>query len=421
MQAMPKKHTFTALFMLLACKLPAQLGFFNRDLPILSHRLEWNTSTNTYDSAYRFIADYDVNGRLTRRQLLQPGTAGWELTFQREVRYVGQGDSTIHTLSVMQMGNWFPYDRTIDTEDSDGRRTSSLHYVDNNGLQLRDGTRYTHTLDANGRLESTLVQTYDDQADSWSVFQLIQYQYNVGSSTPETAFTSLNTATGWRPLHRDINFQWYNFARLKAKAYTRQSWDGSGYVNIERYDCTFGPYDYKRCSTDRWESNAWVPYQREKNLVDTAGHFTDQGMDQYDRTTGTWQVSWWTKYLNTYSGAYLAESEVSDWTSGTAPANPTHKYVFVNYALSSPAVTAEKPLIAYPQPAGDRLYLQSDLRGPLRLRVHDLQGRQVMEVSQDAIRLAEAGVDVRQLPDGIYLLQVLHSKSTHAVRILVQH
>jgi YD repeat-containing protein len=408
-------------FVLLSANTWGQLGFYNRDLPQLSYRLEWNPITLSYDSTYRFVADYDVNGRLIRRESETRDMGFWQKAFLREVRYVPFPDSMITTYSQRDGNNWRVYEIEIVTKDSDGRITSELEYNANSapvGISLYFGTRYTYTLDANGRLASTMIDSYDNHLGAWQPFQWIQYQFTAGN-TPESAFTSLYSLNGWQPLYLDINMQWHNFNLLKAKSYIRQRWTSSAYEDFERVDCTWGPYEYKRCTTERWENNAWVPYGRDKQLLDSQDHYTYLGYDGYDGPN--WATNWWIRFRNTYSGGLLAESEAFSWGLDTTLATPLYKYVFFNYALSSAAPAQENPLLAFPQPAHDRVYVHNDLRGPVHLRAYDLQGRLLIDQASDAVRLSEKGLDLSQVPDGLYLLQITSSKSNHTLRIKVQH
>lgn len=413
-------HTCLFLALLLAGhRAVAQQVFAPRDLPQLYYLLYWDANSSAYDTTFRFICDYDINGRLLRKEqhiLLTPGN--WENYLLTEARYTQQPDSNISSTYYWDGSNWVQYSRKILITDSLGRTTHELNYQGSTAWVLQSGSRFTYVHDLSGRLEDVLLEDYDLPNSVWDTTQLTHFVYGA-ASTPEIINYDVYSNGLWYPDSRDIDVQWQNFSRFKANYYVRQILFNNQYYNSERVNCSFGPFDYRRCSTDVWDGNIWGPEEREKHLQDAYGHLTDVGRELYDGPG--WVISSWVHYTHTYNGGKLSESIEQGWNMATQQLNNLSKYVFFDHAVEVAPPAEGRPLIAFPQPARDRLYVRCDLRGALRMRLHDLQGRLLLDEGSDAIRLVESGLDISQVPAGLYLLQIEAAQRVHTVRIHVQH
>lgn len=417
----PLSVCFLSLLLSL-CTIPrahAQGSFVSHDRPQLYYLLGWDKSAATWDSLNRVYATYDVNGRETSKETFSwnTNTWAWVPVLRQETRYVGQQDSTIMTQLTWNGVNWAPNSRNVLAKDPLGRINYQLNMAFGSSVwDTLGGTRFTYLDDLSGRLEYALIEDYNGFANRWDTSQLTNYLYGA-QTTPESA-TYDNYVNGfWHPAARDIAMQWHSFPKFKASHYLRQIWNGTSYGNSLQTDCIYGPYEFRRCTTDRWLANAWEPYERDKNLHDGPGHLTENGYEQYD--SNAWNLGYWYRYTHTYIGGKISETLVDYWSTPSQSLERFQKYVFFDYALESPAPAQGQPVIAFPVPAHNRLYVQADLRGPVQVSLRDVQGRLLLEERSDAMRLSGDGVDVSALPNGLYLLSLQAGGRAHTVRVQV--
>jgi hypothetical protein len=399
-----------------------QIAFAIHDQPQLYYELEWNHLQSAWDSAFRFICNYDINGRRTdwERQFYHFNDY-WVNSQRTEIRYVAQPDSMIYTQFTWNGSGWSNAFRIIHVKDSQGRITHELYYTGSFSWNLDHGQRLSYFNNGSGQIEDVLIEDYDAQAGAWDTTQVTHFVYGAGSSAADTVLYDNYLNGTWVPSYRDVAIQWFDFSQFKASQYTRQIWTNNQYLNEDKAVCAHGPFGYRRCTTDRWVNNQWQPYSREKNLQDAAGHPTETGLELYNGST--WEIDEWRIFDHTYNGGHLTETLYRFWDFQTQQisTNQQYKYVFFDHAVEVAPPAEGRPLIAFPQPARDRLYVRCDLRGALRLRLHDLQGRLLLDEGSDAVRLVESGIDISLVPNGLYLLQVEAAQSVHTVRIHVQH
>jgi hypothetical protein len=398
-----------------------QIAFTLRDQPQLYYGLEWSPTLSRWDSSARYISTYDADGRMTSTEHeFRHFTGYWQKSTRTEIRRTAQPDSLLHIAYSWNPAGWSNYYQNIWVYDSKGRLTEMHYYEGGSNWTLRDGSRYTYDENGAGNITRILTEVYDDQTSAWDTTEMASYLYGSGG-TAHTIRYSLYSNGQWTPSHQDINIQWHDFNLRQASQYDRQQWINNQYVNSDKVDCVYGAFGYRRCSTDRWDGTIWQPFIREKDLQDAYGHTTDSGREHFDGTN--WVIDEWTTIDHTYNGDHLVESIVRpyDFQTQQSSTENQYKYVFMDYAVEVAPPADLSPLIAFPQPATDRLYVRADLRGPLRLHVYDLQGRLLLTQDSDADRLQASGIDLSQVPNGLYLLQIEAARTHHTLRIQVQH
>ena len=398
-----------------------QIAFALRDQPRVYYGLEWSSTHSRWDSSARYISTYDADGRMTSTEYeFRHFTGYWQKSTRTEIRRTTQPDSLVYITYGWNSVGWSMYDQYIRVYDSKGRLAEVRYYDGGVSRILRDGSRYTYDENGAGNISRILTEVYDDQTNAWDTTEMASYLYGSGS-TAHTIRYSQYSYGQWTPSHQDINIQWHDFNLRQASQYERQQWINNQYVNADKVDCTYGAFDYRRCSTDRWDGAIWQPSTRDKDLQDAYGHTTDRGREHFDGTN--WVIDEWTTIDHTYHGDHLAQSVVRryDFQTQQISTDQQYKYVFMDHAVEVAPPANRTPLIAFPLPAADRLYLRADLRGPLRLRVYDLQGRLLLTQDSDTDRLQASGIDISQLPSGLYLLHIEAARTRHTVRIQVQH
>jgi hypothetical protein len=414
---------FTILLLLLVglclnSSLQAQ-SYASHDRPQHYYQLAWNNNLSSWDSLYRVSATYDVNGRLITKETRNRNGNAWLPSLLQEIRYVGLQDSIIKTQSVWNGSSWSPDSRQITTRDPLGRITLEMNQVAGTSLwDTISGTRFQYLDDLNGRLEDILIEDFVDPTSQWDTTLLTHYRYGTGT-LPDTIEYAYYSGGFWYPVYRDLDLQWYDFTTFRAKNYRRQLWDGSAYLNDERVDCSFGPYEYKRCTTEQWTINTWLPDVRDKHLKDFASHLTDQG---YERHNGTsWDITTWSHYTHVYNGGKLSETIQQNWSNGPQQLENFAKYVYFDFATETKAPAEGQPFVAFPIPARDRLYVRTEVQVPLDVELRDMQGRTCLRLRTSADALNGQGIDVTQLPAGLYLLTLQAGKTMHSLRVSVAH
>lgn len=77
------------------------------------------------------------------------------------------------------------------------------------------------------------------------------------------------------------------------------------------------------------------------------------------------------------------------------------------YAVGIDVIEAASQWFVYPNPATDRLYVgeTSESKYPLHAVIYDLQGRRVLDQTLSS-EVAQQGIELAQLPTGLYVLQL---------------
>jgi len=78
-------------------------------------------------------------------------------------------------------------------------------------------------------------------------------------------------------------------------------------------------------------------------------------------------------------------------------------------------------LYVYPNPATERLFVggSSEIQFPLTVVLHDLQGRRVLEQVLD-VDAAQQGIELFQLPAGMYVVQLSNANGQQKQRRFVK-
>lgn len=391
------------------------------DLSRLFYTLNWNTSTQDWDTSSRTTTTYDINGRMLTRQTDIKSTS-WVPNSRHLGRYVGTHDTTETTQQTWTGSNWQHASRTLYARDSQDHTTfeAALLWM-GAAWDTIFAQQYHYASDSLSRLSHVTTIAYTGLTSTWDTTERTAFIYTSPSATtPDTILYQDYDTGNWLPLYRDINVQWQNFSTLKSSAYTRQDWTGTAYENSERATCVYGPYEYRRCTTDHWELNAWKPYSRDMDLQDPMGHLTQEGYEQHDGTN--WDIFYSYRYEHTYTGFDLTQTLIRVWFNATFTYELQQKIVYSDFSVSTPSPTTPlQTFTAYPLPAKDHLYLQTDLPGTLHITLRDPQGRIHYTTQSPATTLSTQGIPTAHLPSGLYLLQITHNHQTRHLTIPITH
>ena len=132
----------------------------------------------------------------------------------------------------------------------------------------------------------------------------------------------------------------------------------------------------------------------------------DNSMGHLEQLSYTFNVPMDQDIANCHVVAYVGEYQGEIYNAVEVGANST--------ATGLKDEGNASPMLVYPQPATDRLYIAFDSSEPIAYAITDLHGRMVMAASVTQAGGA-VGIDVSTLPDGIYFLR----SQDHAHRFVV--
>ena len=113
-------------------------------------------------------------------------------------------------------------------------------------------------------------------------------------------------------------------------------------------------------------------------------------------------------YLQNGSGA----SEIDPWAKVEGSAVRCMKDIKTSVSESK----TQSNLIAYPNPASNKLYLKIFNSEKFIVRVYDLQGKQVLQKQLDS-----NFIDISGLSNGLYLVEVFNYGKVHSFKICINH
>ena len=330
------------------------------------HNLEFfkeNWSGTTWSAFQRRTQVYNALGQRMSDTIFSGATGNPFSAFRRSYTATGKPD----TVAVrFRLGStWRPFSRETYTDDANDNLVTEVWEGNVGGWSYTD--KFSPITDALGRITNEEHQEWDDQAMTWAPLGLTEYTYSAGDSI--LTFTE----SQW-----DANTNGYELFQRERNHYNALDQRDSTY--FERYNpATFG-YEL----TDLWT------YQ-----YDARGNRT-QELRQRGTSLGT-QVNR-TRYVFTYTPFVgLPEDPLATSALTLAP-NPT---------------------------ATGRAELRYELNAaaPVQVKVLDLLGRCVAAPLSAASQAAGAhtfGLDVRNLPAGLYLVRLTAAGVSRQMKLVVE-
>lgn len=368
-------------------------------------------------------------------------TSTWEHEATKEFTYENDGDkeTNLILISVPEAMNTFQYLKDYNASNNITTQIAQTWNPLTMAWQTISKTDYAYD---GGNLMTETTQLYNFDTKDYMNSHRISYTYEGGNISSETD-QSWNTGTStWVNNERSI----YEYSGANQTKHTEQDWDSSTntWVNDEQteiaYDASGKP---QQTIVSEWDSdsNAWelddrITYTYNGDLlIEALGEEYVGGMWVLDHRTEFIYVAGlatemvyseregdaWVnvdRVLTTYdSNGNSSVVIMEEWSVSDGAWEPESKIEY-EYSAVRPFVLStdafeQVPVVVYPNPASERIYVSS-LQPIERMELYDVLGKKVLS----STRLKQ--LDVQSLKEGLYMLKVYDATSSTVKRIVIK-
>ncbi|MCD4683980.1 MAG: T9SS type A sorting domain-containing protein [Bacteroidales bacterium] len=313
--------------------------------------------------------------------------------------------------------------------DEYGNQIEYLHHIiDNGNLVVHSGYRNIYEHDEFGNMTESITQMWNE--GTW--VNLFKSELSLGSQGEW--LTRVDYSWGneeWIKSSRLIDIAWHNWDKWQVETMTVQYWEDE-WVNSERNSFTYTGDNYIGV-IELYEDNSWNLSERKTyNISDTEKISTYEFFENeewiYDRRytyyynefgglierikeeweNSAWELTSNSMYLLSYNeNNELIEEIHQEWSNAYQVWQNIERFLYNDYQyfeLGTKEIDTKADLLLYPNPAND--YITIDLPGittGYNVHIYNILGQ---EVYTDISDQGNIEVDIRELPDGLYIVQI---------------
>jgi hypothetical protein len=375
-------------------------------------QLDYNMNASNWEAQSKDSTVFDANDNIIERHYLNWGGSSWENGYRNFYSYNSAGLETLQTSEDWSGTAWVFNNKTERSYDQNNNESRYAEYfwggtVWENGYAVNYGydsqNRLLHSTSFFGNLSvwdpaDSTVNYYSSNNLPDSTVSFYRngtiWDYSVKTSYAYTAFNEIDSSieyyhngTDWEPSYKSYNV--YNGQALKILG-MNYSWAGF------------------------WEpmDSLSLSYDANQQMIQSASYFWNgvQGWDNSVRTTYTYDVHG-NMILTFYEFGNANLWEGSD---------KYHYYYEQEIPLSAGQPSAEIIATAFPNPTADVLNLQLESQEPADylIRIINVNGQAVFQKQLKQFSGSEnLLLSVRDLPQGIYYLQLSNEKGQKTIPI----
>jgi hypothetical protein len=328
----------------------------------------WNTATNVWDSASRYLYTYDNSNRRVSITTYTYTAGNWQGYSQFTNVYDAAGNVLTFTSQNWANGNWANYYRDVSTYDANNNRLTFLREYSTSGTWAPD-TRSTFTYNGSNKLLTQISQYY--QSGVW------------------------------------INSEQHTYVRDNngnATLFTIEKWDNNGWKNHMRYTYTYNSANkIVSTQTEGGNGSGWALTGRFLYAYDNSNKRTAVRADTW--TGSAWLLDYRYEYPYDADGYWLGELTYR-LANGNEQLQQETLMFYEAYIPNNVNEAREISNSVYPNPATQNALLtfEAEQSGNVLWAVLDLNGRQLESGSQYCTAGQQSILlNLNNYADGIYL------------------
>jgi len=312
--------------------------------------------------------------------------------------------------------------------DSYGNLIENIQYIWDQGFWIvNSGEKYNYTFDID---TVELVHKYFDNGNWTEDWKII---YTVGPQHEWIEYTEYERIDNyWIGKYKAIDIVWHNWEKFQVESYSMQHWEYQFWRNKSRYSYEYQGDEYVGIK-EQYQNNNWVLKNRETYTKSSTKdvyllesysaeiwinnekytiYFNDLG-DVTGNKLEFWEFNGWT--IDFYTRYFLSYNENNDiieiiiqnWYTYGSSWHNVEKFIYSDFQyfeLGTSEFVAEVDFKLYPNPAND--FITIDLPGITKkynVHIYNILGQEVFE---DKLAQNKSAVDLRGLPDGLYIVQI---------------
>lgn len=336
-------------------------------------------------------------------------------------------------------------ERKLISYDTEHRITSEIFQHWQSGA-WKNYIKFIYVYNVSGQLENRVYQTWSSGA--WENYTSLLYSYD-GSGNIASVVDRVWSGSAWT---NNMKNTVTHSTDGVIQDIVSQFWTAGAWKNQEKWAVTVHTGGQVNTYTNYdWEGGAWLPYNQVV-YSNAAGQATGYIQSAYDETTSSWEAEVKISYayaegfLSAIS-AYMWDDAASAWeafarvpilrnsaglmtsyweeewnTGGfwEIPVDGARVYLTYEEApLAVPAFAKDMSFRLYPNPATDKIHIQTGGQSVERISIRDGSGRLMFE-TKGAVSGAIIRIPVAQLAPGVYIMQVQGSGAMATKRFVVQ-
>lgn len=360
-------------------------------------------------------------------------TTGINQNMEQHYYDAGRHDTlTIYSNWNTSTNNWQDYNKSIRRYDSRGNITEEFYYSwDNNSSQLilNNGYKTQYTYDSNNNIIDEIRQEYNNSTMQWNYSYRIIYTYAANAWSDVTIQTW--DGTNWVNEERYYNIVWHNFINEEPQSYYNDRWNNNAWDQYQRVNITYTNYDYVEID-DTIQNNVWSNYARYTYTGDQYGSMTNvyakmisgTWVDQtrYTRTfdshinetlnsnetfiNGNWRIDNGYQYQHTYSGDNLLETIVQYYDNNSLAYVNQFKHIYYDFrSFNNTGLKniSENEVNLFPNPSKDFIKISNNTFIHT-IYLYDLTGKEILKLTPNNTIV---NIDLNTLDPGTYLYKII--------------
>ncbi len=267
----------------------------------------WDDPNTEWDSSYRNIYTYNINGDVTV-DIYQSFSTSWENVSKTENTYNSAFKKTKYEYFTWIAPNWVPSQKTEYIYDSNNNLIKETYFIWN-GTAYDSSMRYLYTYDVNNKLQSYIIQSY---SAGWVDASKTDYTYDSNGNVTDEVISNWNTITNQWDFILKIMYT-YNTSNY-VLTQINQNYSGGNWVNSVKREYTYNSGNLAINITNYfWNVAAWDSSFRMLMTYDVNGNKIQQITQSYQG--GNWNNQ--TKIENTYNANDdLIQMKNYNWNAG---------------------------------------------------------------------------------------------------------
>ncbi|UOQ73881.1 T9SS type A sorting domain-containing protein [Hymenobacter cellulosilyticus] len=379
----------------------------------------WDTTINRWQVGGKRINTYNSQGLLTQQVDQDSATA---VAYSRTLySYNAQGKETSYTRQDWTNNAWLNDNRYLTTFDSYGNETlyETQDWV-NNAWVTRNAYQSVYSYNAAGQITQVILKELENGA--YENTDRISYTYTNGQLSA-LLYEEWN-AGAWQNDERIVDIVWYDYASNRPASYREQTFDGTAFVDENRYTLTYGANGNYVEIKEVFNINAWFNYRRTTETYDSQGNPLTYTYDSW--TNNAWEQMDGNRSFYAYNSSNVmlrrVQQSFDDATSQYVNSFKDSYSSFQTITLAARNAALEAQTALYPNPASGVVTLEvggvakaEAASGEVRNALGQLVQR--FSVQPQAGKLSTQ-LDLSGLKSGVYTVRLQTSEGAIVKRVV---
>lgn len=373
---------------------------------------------NTYDNSSKETNTYDTSNNLILKEIenWNSTTNSWDINSREEYEFDTYNNQTINfylswNINLNQWDTLMGYKNEY-TYNANGDILTNISSSYNSGVWTYE-EKVINDYDSNGFLIATTYQSY---FGGWDNDFKEEYIVNTNGEWNEVNGFSWD-GVNWFPDYKVINITWYSFTDFKLTGYVFQLYDGTNYINQEKFTGTYHTNSEALNELyETWNANAWENSSMTSYAYDSNNNTTEEHHNNWNGTA--WELNYGFNRSYTYdSDNNILTIEIQMNDMGVWENYQKHLYVYNSISVPVKETSFTKNFNIYPNPFQGNLFVEVNGNDKIKISVYNMTGQSIFTETFTGSNIS-AAIDFSEFTKGIYMVQISNAEKVVTKKVV---